>query len=454
MASPYFEANTNRYIKQCEESHTPMEIPRPNKKYENELIVLKVVKLKEKNKPKEDPDNWVVLKEFIEDIKNDEIAQEQNEKLMQVKSVMPLDHFKMETFYSSNLYDYLGNFKYMSEIDADLQRYSPDQLIYEARYTIRGVGCQHYVVGCKQQCPICLKYYFCRQCHNEEEDHTLPREKVQNLLCLYCDKQTRFGQYCEHCNEKFCSEFCKNCKFMCFIGKEAKPYFHCEKCNVCRQGDQNQFIHCDKCEKCVFHEDFDKHKCIKRGEGSCPICLGTMTDTVYVVSLMNCGHFVHNHCWQKLLQENNFTCPICKKYSITVDQQAQIAKFYEEQTKKHFCIENGQEILCQECGKNFYFYLSSHYKCVFCDSYNTVVKGGASKQVVDQHLKEYKYQPHYLTVDSLYQALQLIDKQTVLQNETIIKQQIHKQFDHDQGASLQLILAQVGLEQILQLFLK
>ena len=39
---------------------------------------------------------------------------------------MPLSKYKSKTFYSTNLYDYLGQFKYMSEIKHDLSTFEAD----------------------------------------------------------------------------------------------------------------------------------------------------------------------------------------------------------------------------------------------------------------------------------------------------------------------------------------
>ena len=36
------------------------------------------------------------------------------------------------------------------------------------------------------QAPCCEKYYNCRFCHNDKEDHELDRKTVQRIKCLQC----------------------------------------------------------------------------------------------------------------------------------------------------------------------------------------------------------------------------------------------------------------------------
>jgi uncharacterized CHY-type Zn-finger protein len=46
------------------------------------------------------------------------------------------------------------------------------------------IGCKHQQSGCKLECPRCLKFYPCKQCHDENEpDHEIERFKVVRLEC-------------------------------------------------------------------------------------------------------------------------------------------------------------------------------------------------------------------------------------------------------------------------------
>lgn len=48
--------------------------------------------------------------------------------------------------------------------------------------------CKHYIRRCTLECPICLKYYPCRVCHDENESHELNRREVKNIQCCVCDE--------------------------------------------------------------------------------------------------------------------------------------------------------------------------------------------------------------------------------------------------------------------------
>ncbi|KAI9039524.1 zf-CHY-domain-containing protein [Aspergillus affinis] len=47
------------------------------------------------------------------------------------------------------------------------------------------LGCPHYKRNVKLQCFSCKKWYTCRFCHDEVEDHHLDRPKTENMLCMF-----------------------------------------------------------------------------------------------------------------------------------------------------------------------------------------------------------------------------------------------------------------------------
>ncbi|KAH0565827.1 hypothetical protein GP486_000775 [Trichoglossum hirsutum] len=50
----------------------------------------------------------------------------------------------------------------------------------------RVLGCQHYKRNVKLQCSICGRWYTCRFCHDDAEDHSLIRKDTKNMLCMLC----------------------------------------------------------------------------------------------------------------------------------------------------------------------------------------------------------------------------------------------------------------------------
>jgi uncharacterized CHY-type Zn-finger protein len=89
-------------------------------------------------------------------------------------------------------------------------------------------GCIHYLRGCKIQCSNCEKFYPCRVCHDEEEDHPLERRDVEYVFCYVCKQIVPFGKECKNCNVEFGDYCCDECRLII-----ATPYhntYHCSKC--------------------------------------------------------------------------------------------------------------------------------------------------------------------------------------------------------------------------------
>ena len=43
--------------------------------------------------------------------------------------------------------------------------------------------CKHYKRSCLLKCPDCDKFYPCRVCHDEHEDHKMDRSRVKEIKC-------------------------------------------------------------------------------------------------------------------------------------------------------------------------------------------------------------------------------------------------------------------------------
>lgn len=106
------------------------------------------------------------------------------------------------------------------------------------------LGCQHYKRNVKLQCHTCKKWYTCRFCHDESEDHSLERHKTENMLCMLCTLPQPAAQRCKGCGGFAASYFCGVCKL--WDNDSSKSIYHCDDCGICRigQGLGKDFFHC------------------------------------------------------------------------------------------------------------------------------------------------------------------------------------------------------------------
>lgn len=106
------------------------------------------------------------------------------------------------------------------------------------------LGCQHYVRNVKLQCFLCKKWYTCRFCHDEVEDHHLIRKDTENMLCMLCGHPQPAAQSCSQCNKQTARYYCDICKL--WDNDSKKSIYHCSDCGICRigQGLGKDFFHC------------------------------------------------------------------------------------------------------------------------------------------------------------------------------------------------------------------
>lgn len=202
--------------------------------------------------------------------------------------MFPLSFYKPDVY----IYKLVDNYQTLKEgklTEDELNLLPKDTVVFKRFEHTESVGCDHYICGCLQQCPICKKFYGCRQCHNDVEDHTLDRTHVTVVKCRKCGEEQPFGTKCVKCGFQFCSVHCDICKFMCFIDQNEKPFYHCSKCGTCRIGFPEDYIHCDRCNRCIAKVVFKDHRC-RKNEDYCCVCLGSFEDTVFSITEMKCGH--------------------------------------------------------------------------------------------------------------------------------------------------------------------
>lgn len=106
------------------------------------------------------------------------------------------------------------------------------------------LGCQHYMRNVKLQCFTCKKWYACRFCHDDFEDHHLIRRDTENMLCMLCGHPQPANQHCRQCGEQSAQYYCDICKLWDNDGE--KSIYHCNDCGICRigQGLGKDFFHC------------------------------------------------------------------------------------------------------------------------------------------------------------------------------------------------------------------
>jgi uncharacterized CHY-type Zn-finger protein len=105
-------------------------------------------------------------------------------------------------------------------------------------------GCQHYKRNVKVQCYECRRWYTCRHCHDEVEDHALNRKQTRNMLCMACGTPQKASDHCENCQTEAACYYCDICKL--WDNNSKKKIYHCPDCGICRQGEGlgKDFYHC------------------------------------------------------------------------------------------------------------------------------------------------------------------------------------------------------------------
>ncbi len=108
----------------------------------------------------------------------------------------------------------------------------------------RRLGCQHYKRNVKLQCSTCQRWYTCRFCHDEAEDHPLVRKETKHMLCMLCGCAQPAGDVCVNCDERTAWYYCGICKL--WDDDSEKNIYHCNDCGICRigRGLGKDFFHC------------------------------------------------------------------------------------------------------------------------------------------------------------------------------------------------------------------
>jgi RING finger/CHY zinc finger protein 1 len=205
--------------------------------------------------------------------------------------------------------------------------------------------------------------------------------------CVACG--TSFGRYtclcvcrcpcCPHITTRTIAEpcaapSCRECRY--FDDDIRKEQFHCAKCGICRVGGRANFFHCDTCGCCISTSIRGRHRCVERSlHSNCPVCQLFLFDSIRPVTVMRCGHSIHEHCFQEMFQHHQFTCPLCSRS--TTDMTAFWRRMDEEVEATPMPPEYAAvrvDILCNDCGQRGsapMHVLGMKCAAPGCGSYNT-----------------------------------------------------------------------------------
>ena len=237
------------------------------------------------------------------------------------------------------------------------------------------LGCQHYRRNVKLQCYTCKRWYTCRLCHDEVEDHLLPRRETKNMLCMVCNTPQDAGQTCKMCGNEAACYYCDVCKL--WNNDPEKSIYHCDDCGICRlgQGLGKDFFHCKTCVVCMSIAAEATHRCIEQStKCDCPICGQYLFTSAKSVVFMRCGHAIHEECF-KALCKSSYKCPMCSKSVTNMESQFRnLDRNIADQPMPEEYRGTRAYVYCNDCtSKTTTAFHWLGLKCALCESYNTTM---------------------------------------------------------------------------------
>lgn len=239
-------------------------------------------------------------------------------------------------------------------------------------------GCEHYRRGCLLKAPCCGKFYVCRLCHDNNENHQLDRFKVKEVQCAKCKQLQQARQVCEGCSNVFGEYYCD----ICHLFDKDKKQYHCEHCGICRIGPKEDFFHCTKCNLCLALSLQGKHKCIENvSRQNCPICMEDIHTSRVGAHVLPCGHLLHRTCYEEMLK-GGYRCPLCMHSALDMTSYWKELDDEVAQTPMPPEYQNMTvEILCNDCSaRSMVPFHILGMKCLSCASYNTAQDGKRNVQ--------------------------------------------------------------------------
>ena len=232
----------------------------------------------------------------------------------------------------------------------------------------KNLKCEHYNRSCLIYSLCCSKWYPCRLCHDELEDHEVDRFKISLIKCAECFQIQNPSNKCINCNKKFSDYYCD----ICHLWVSNKDIYHCNSCGLCRNGKECDMHHCKKCNICIPRKYQYTHTCVENStHGNCPICFDYMFTSTKELMILKCGHWIHKEC-NKEYSKNDYRCPLCKKSMWDMDTCWE--KMTECMNKMDIPdeLENiKSRIICNDCNHKSVVNYSVVHKCSKCNSWNT-----------------------------------------------------------------------------------
>ena len=240
----------------------------------------------------------------------------------------------------------------------------------ESADEVKPLGCAHYKRNIKLQCSACNRWYTCRFCHDEVEDHSLNRRETKNMLCMLCGCAQSASEVCIQCGERGAWYYCNVCKL--WDDDSKKSIYHCDDCGICRvgQGLGKDFYHCkvilvfqrtrftfrhtdhtdQTCCVCLSISIRDRHRCIERSmDCDCPICGEYMFTSPSTVVFMRCGHSIHQRCYYEHMN-TSYRCPICSRSVVNMEMQFRhLERAIESQPMPPQFQDTKALISCNDC---------------------------------------------------------------------------------------------------------
>ena len=172
-------------------------------------------------------------------------------------------------------------------------------------------NCNHYVKKCSQlYFDCCNKWYACVRCHNEKKTCSFSKILILKIICSECNSEQIPSKNCVICNIEFSKNYCDKC----YIWTEV-DIIHCYDCGLCRVGKNDELFHCNTCNGCFYIKNKLNHKCIKFNykDEFCVLCKESLFSSQNETIILPCDHLIHGNCRNKLIEQNQYKCPYCKK---------------------------------------------------------------------------------------------------------------------------------------------
>jgi hypothetical protein len=248
-------------------------------------------------------------------------------------------------------------------------------------------GFTHYPgKKCKIKEDCCTDFYYCRWCHDDAENHTINRFKINRMKCMICTKEQHVSDRCINCDVQMAPYFCNICNLFATVNIDRT--YHCDKCGSCRvkPSVDSKLIHCDRCANCVVED----HICIDNNFASdCPICMEYLFTSMDPCTVMKCGHAIHIACLNEMIKNNNYKCPLCMRTIINnTEINKQIDKIKQLMPMPDKYKYTKAEISCDDCQNKSivqYHFLYNQCNDMKCESYNTYIIRTFTQQNIEDN---------------------------------------------------------------------